>query len=423
MTDAIQDAIGTAFEPEKIDPPGATGENQAFIPDAEETPQEEAKPEKLTPRDAVAKAFDQAAKGKGDKAEADGDEDAEEDADLKAKEKASDTDNEKPDKAVKADNKQKEIEAEKPDESERVAKDKVEARSDGRKIIEAPARFLPRARELWQNVPHPVREEWMRVEQEREQEVEQYREAHQFREELKGFEELGKQHGVGLKDALTNYVDIERKFYDNPAEGFKKLLTNMQMQPVQAISAILQAYNVTPQALAQHISQAPHEYTGLRARSPQQTQPTQNRPQEPTSNNPEIDSLKQELFSMKAQSLTERVIQPFANEYPEYYQYEGQIAEVLKSGIIDRIHGSGISPRDKLEAALLMVAPHSAKRSISNADESEVPVPPAERDNKPAVDLRGKKSITGAPNGVDTNSRRKLSKQEAIARAMAELGG
>ena len=221
---------------------------------------------------------------------------------------------------------------------------------------------------------------------------------------------------------MTNYVDIERKFYENPAEGFKKLLTNMQMQPVQAISAILQAYNVTPQALAQHIAQAPHEYTGLRARNPQQQAPNQPQPQQ-AQKNPEIDNLKQELFSMKAQSVVERVIQPFANDYPEYYQYEGQIAEVLKSGIIERIHGSGISPRDKLEAALLMVAPHTAKRSDNNADESEIPVPPDNRDNKPAVDLRGKKSISGAPNGVDTNSRRKLSKQEAIARAMAELGG
>ena len=170
MTNAIQEATNTAYEPEKLDPPGATSENQAFIPDVEEEQQEESKPEKLTPRDAVAKAFDQAAKGKGDKAEADGDEDADKDEPLEGKDQEAKPDKEKPVKAEKAD---KEIAAEKPDKSEQVAKEKVEARSEGRKIIEAPARFLPRARELWQNVPHPVREEWMRVEQEREQEVAQ----------------------------------------------------------------------------------------------------------------------------------------------------------------------------------------------------------------------------------------------------------
>src|SRR5690554_6301052 len=102
MTDAIQEAINTAFEPEKIDPPGATGENQGFIPEEPEQEQQEAKPEKMTAKDAVAKAFEQASKGKEAKAEdaegdveADGDEDAE---DVKAKGKA-----DKDAKAVKED--------------------------------------------------------------------------------------------------------------------------------------------------------------------------------------------------------------------------------------------------------------------------------------------------------------------------------
>lgn len=425
MTDAINEAINAAYEPEKLDPPGATGENPSTIPDAPEEEKPEAKPEKLTPRDAVAKAFQDASKGKEEASdEEDGDVDADAKAEAEADKLKADKTKEAEAKAAKEAKQGEEVEATKPD-GERVAK-KSDAQSEGRKIIEAPARFLPRARELWQNVPHPVREEWVRAEQEREQEIAQYRESHQFREELREFEELGRKHGVSLKQALTNYVGIESKFYENPAEGFKQLLTNMQMQPVQAIGAILQAYGVSPQALAQHIAQAPHEYTGLKARPVQQAanmQAANVQPQAQTQHNPEIDVLKQELMNLKAQSVAERVIQPFAEEYPEYYQYEGQIAEVLKSGIIERIHGSGISPRDKLEAALLMVAPHLAKRSVANADEDENPVPPAERDNQPAVDLRGKKSITGAPNGVNTNSKRKLSRQDAIARAMAELGG
>lgn len=426
MTDAINEAINAAYEPEKLDPPGATGENPSTIPDAPEEEKPEAKPEKLTPRDAVAKAFQDAAKGKEEAAnEEDGDvdADAEAEADKLKADKAKEAKAEEA-KSTKEAKQGEEVEATKPD-GERVAK-KSDAQSEGRKIIEAPARFLPRARELWQNVPHPVREEWVRAEQEREQEIAQYRESHQFREELREFEDLGRQHGVSIKQALTNYVDIERKFYENPSEGFKQLLTNMQMQPVQAIGAILQAYGVSPQALAQHIAQAPHEYTGLKARPVQQAanmQAANVQPQAQTQHNPEIEQLKQELFNLKAEILSEKVITPFLEEYPEYYDYQDQVAIILESGTVERIHGSGISPRDKLEAALLMVAPHLAKRSVANAYEDEIPVPPAERDNQPAVDLRGKKSITGAPNGVNTNSKRKLSRQDAIARAMAELGG
>lgn len=292
--------------------------------------------------------------------------------------------------------------------------------SEGRKIIEAPARFLPRAKELWQNVPHPVREEFERVMKETETEVSRYREAQTFREELREYEEMAKTNGTTVKQSLDNYVAIERKFSEDPAQGFRQLMSNLQMTPPQAISHILRAYGVTPQQLAAHMQQAPNEYTALAQprQAPQMQQPQQQAPQA----DPRVQQLEQRLQAMEAERVAQSIIVPFAQEYPEYYQHEGQIAEVLKSGIIERIHGNGLSPRDKLEAALFMVAPNT--RRSGQSDPSYTVQNGQTNDETPAVDLRGTKSVKGAPTpGTDASGRkRSMSRTEAIAAAAAELG-
>lgn len=256
--------------------------------------------------------------------------------------------------------------------------------SEGRKNIEAPARFLPNAKEAWRNVPRVVQEEYARVEQEREAEIAQYREHKAFREELKDFEELATKHNVPFKDALNNYVDIERKFSEDPASGFRQLCQNLGMTPPQAIGHILRSANVTPQQLIEHMQREPHAYTSLanRATQPQQQQPMQRAP------DPEVAALKEQVMALHAERVAESIIRPFEQEYPEYRQYEDAIAKVLQSGIIDQIHGSGISPRDKLEAALFMVAPHT-RRANNGEAVNGTPVQQPSQHKAPADDLQG----------------------------------
>lgn len=181
----------------------------------------------------------------------------------------------------------------------------------------------------------------------------------------------------------------------------------------------MRAYGIQPDRLGSHMVSSPHEYTALARQAPQPQMPQQ--PQE-QQQNPEVAQLRQELDNMKAQSIAQQVIAPFAQEYPEYYQHEEQIAKVLKSGIIDQIHGSGLSPRDKLEAALFMVAPHAAKALVNPVQQT-----PVNNDDTPAVDLRGtpNKSVKGSPNaGLDNSGRKgsKMSRSDAISAAMSELG-
>lgn len=286
-------------------------------------------------------------------------------------------------KEPKAEVKESEAKAKDANEPEAKASPKP---SEGRKIIEAPARFLPRAKELWNNVPHPVREEFDRVMRESETEISQYREAKQFRDDVKEFEDLAQRHGVPFKQALTNYVEIERKFSEDPAQGFRQLMQNMNMHPTQAIGAILRSVNATPQQLAQMLNSNPEAFTALAPNMQRQNQqaplPNQRQP------DPEIESLRQQVQALHEERIKQSVLEPFSQEYPEYHEHEDAIAKVLQSGIIDQIHGTSLSPRDRLETALFMVAPNVRKSTYSNSNQVDS-VQGSQNTETPAVDLRG----------------------------------
>lgn len=308
---------------------------------------------------------------------------------------------------------EKSADAEKPDATAQVEKDQArEGKSETRDRPEPPARFLPKAKEMWYATPATVKSEINRMTQEHEQEIGQYRESHKFREELREYEELGKQHGTTVKQALDNYVNIEKAFKNEPADGFKQLLTNLQMQPRDAIASILKAFNVTPAQLAQHITAAPHEYTRIAsAQTPQQ-------PQQPRQD-PEIQSLKAKIEAMEHQSLADKIIVPFMNEHPRYNELEGDIAFFLNSGKIPL----SLSPADRLEAAYDMAArinPSPHVDQVSSQDDS--------RDNKPLSrvdpdDFNGKKSVKSAPGNVLDNPEpeRKMSTREMLEDELKKL--
>lgn len=303
---------------------------------------------------------------------------------------------------VKVDpNAEKSAEAEKPDATAQE-KEQEERKSENRNRPEPPARFLPKAKEVWKATPAAVQSEVARMAQEHEQEVSQYRESHKFREELREFEELGRASNTTVKQALTNYVNIEKQFHSTPHEGFKALLTNLKMQPAQAIGAILQAYNVSPQALAMHLQQSPETYSPL-ATSQQQQQP---HPQQQQAPNPEIEQLKEELQAMKIQNVTAQYIQPFIAEHPRYAELEADIAFFLKSGKIPM----SLSPAERLAAAYDMaerINPSSSyvERAPDESTSSRV-------DN----DFNGNKSVKSSPGNVleIAPSERKMSMRELL---------
>lgn len=268
------------------------------------------------------------------------------------------------------------------DASEQVKEQQTERKSEVRDRPEPPARFLPRAKELWRNTPNEVQSEVSRIVKEHEAEITQYRESHQFREELKEYEELGKQHGVTVKQALQNYVGIERKFAEAPPEGFRQLLSNLNMQPQQAISHILRAFNVTPQQLAQHISADPNSYVSQQPQRQQQVQ---------SQHNPEVDTLKQQITAMQTQIAHQQYIEPFIQDHPRYHELEQDIAFFLQSGKIP----ANLSPAEKLEAAYDMAERINPSSNVTNFEPKQT-----SSNSRVDEDFNGSKSIKSSPGNV-----------------------
>lgn len=361
-------------------------------PAVEPTPEKEAPRKPESARDSLEAEAKKIA-AQEDKGDDDGDEKpvVNKEADEKAKSKSEE----------QAKSEEVKESARKADESERAEKTKRELRSESlREPPPAPARLLPSAQEKWKHVPQEVKFEVTRLLQEAETNNQQYVESHKFREELKEFEDLARQSGTTIKEAMTNYVTMEKALRADPSAGFRQLLNNMQINPQQAISHILSAYNVTPQALARHIDQNPNEYTALAA---PKSQPQVQQPQSQSNqSSPEIAQLREELNALRAERVAESIITPFRAQYPEYDQYEGQIAKVLNSGIIDEIHGSGIGPHEKLEAALFMVSPEARSRAFASNNNSSPNGQVSSHDNAPVDDLRGgNKSVKSSLGDVE----------------------
>lgn len=362
--------ISTSIDPSVI--PGPTG---AGAPATEQKQPE--KPESVgdTLRGELAKAREAEAKEKAEPAKADADGKGKEaeakDAPKADAEKAPKVDEAKAAKVEEPADKAAKGEAEKP-AVERAAPD--DRQSEGRKHSEPPARFLPEARVKWPNVPNEVKAEFHRVSQEYEAEVTQYKQSHEEWQKLSKFDQMAKQHNTSVSDALERYTAVDGLLNSNPIEGIRR---------------VLETIGLTPQQYAQHVTQNPQAHQ-QRAPDPMQRQQPQSMP--------EIAELRKEIESLRSERLVEQtvpIIQAFAGDHPDYHALEPKIADILGSGVIEKLYGTGLSPAQKLAEAYRMAGgngPSSRSEPLAPAQHS---TPTQDR----PVDPAGQKSVRGAPNG------------------------
>jgi len=317
------------------------------------------------------------------------------DKDKPAKSRADDgkfakakTDGDEPDVDAKADKGEPEKAA-----TERAETDKRQ--SEGRNH-EPPARFLPRAKEVWANVPHAVKGEIARMSQEHEAEVTKYREAGERYEPIREFDEIAKSNGRQLKDSLAKVVEVEKALAQNPIAGLESILR--EIGPRKADGSHLSLMDVV-----NYVQQNPQAYQQAVNQPRQQTQQ-----QQP---NPEVAALRNEIQTMRAEQVAASIITPFAEQNPRYHELEADIAFFLTSGKIP----ASLTPQERLEAAYDMAV---RINPTSSGVPSQAREAPAVAKPVPSDDA-GAKSIRGAPNGQDPDEGddetdiRKLLKREA----------
>lgn len=271
------------------------------------------------------------------------------------------------------------------------------------KVPEPPARFLPKAREVWANTPNPVKAEVARMAADHEAELSAHREAKAFRDDLKEYEDLARSHNTTVKEALAGYVDLEKHFASDPDGALGVLLQRVKMNPMQAVLAVLKSAGATPQQFAAHVMQNPGQYQPG-AMPQQRPQPSAQPTPDPMAREAmeEVQALRHELQQRDIQS---SVVDPFMAEHPRFDELAEDIAFFLKSGRVPE----NMAPRERLEVAYDM-----AER-INPSPYREAPEGPAAHVAALASPVAGKKSIKGAPTGGTSPAMRTRSIREELA--------
>lgn len=243
--------------------------------------------------------------------------------------------------------------------------------SEGRQHVEPPARFLPKEKELWGNVPNSVKAAIQRISQEHETEVKQYRESHDNWTKLSKFDQMAKQHNTSVHEALERYTNLD---------GL------LQSQPLEAIRQILGTRGITPEQYAHHVMNNPDAHRA--PATPAVPDPVVQQM------NGKVEQLEATIEQMRQQQAAAQIIEPFRAANPRYDELQDDIALFLQSGKIP----ASLSPQERLEAAYDMAVRINPTSAVAAAQVVEVPAAKTER---PAKLDAGTKSIRGAPTGQD----------------------
>ncbi|ALC11220.1 hypothetical protein [Sphingopyxis sp. 113P3] len=235
---------------------------------------------------------------------------------------------------------------------------------------DAPASFLPRAKELWRNTPNEVKAEINRVLAEAEQATESYKRYDDLRE----FDELARSNGRDLKESLIKLNQIENMMQQNPIAALNAILA--EVGPRKADGQPLSMIDV-----ASFIAkQGQDGYQRIVQQGAVQQQQMQG--------NSEVEALKQEVAKMKAEAAMREIIEPFAAKHPRYKELEPDIAFFLASGKIPH----SLSPSERLAAAYDMA---ERINPASNAG-------PATTD-EPATDRRADNDFGGSAKSIKSS--------------------
>lgn len=276
---------------------------------------------------------------------------------------------------------------------------------DSKDYPEAPAKFLPAAKEKWRNTPLPVQQEVARIVREHEEQSKQFQDHAQRYESVRDFDELARQNGGDLRQSLTRVHQLEGMMRQNPIAGLNSIL--MQAGPRKPDGQPFSMYDI-----AMHIVQTgPEGYQQMVQQAPQQ----QGQPQ----GDPRVEQLQQRLEAMHQEQLAAKIIEPFKVQHPRFDELQEDIVFFLESNKIPQ----SLSAPERLAAAYDMAERVNPPSRVAATSFEDRPEPQSE--SRADDSLSGTKSVKGAPaSGVDVSSRRKskMSRSEAINAAMSELG-
>ncbi|MEH6743900.1 hypothetical protein [Hyphomonas sp.] len=251
-----------------------------------------------------------------------------------------------------------------------------------------PERFSPAAKEAWAQAPETVRAEVHRAVTELQQGLDKYKADSDNWNEISEFKTLADQHGVNMKDMMTNYVTADQRLGKDLVGG----LDHIAQQYGYSLRQI--AEHVLGQPVDQQQGQQDQVIRELRA---------------------EIGQLKQQVsgvnenFATHQRTSIDSMVTGFASENPRFTELQPVIAEMIQTGF-----AKGDTPEARLKDAY-----EKADRLNPAPKAPDVPTPA-----KSAQTTIGNLSVTGAPGAGSNPATRKpaASTRDALDRAFDVAG-
>lgn len=256
---------------------------------------------------------------------------------------------------------------------------------------DAPSRFSADAKAEWANVPAAVKGEVGRAIRELEGGIAKYRSE---MEPLRQFDEMAKQSGTTLPEAMDRYVRMENFIRQDPVQGLDYVARNMGLK--NGLHDIIQM--VTGEGPEQASQQQQNVIAGLRQ---------------------EIEGLKSQLGQVNT-GLRQRTEYDIQNQLQQFASQPGRerfdelgdtMAQLINAGMAQDL-ADAYEKAERLIPAPAQIAPPP-------------PPPPPPAGNDPAAQTRkASLSVQGAPGSGSNPASRHRSKtsEEAIARAFSSLG-
>lgn len=274
---------------------------------------------------------------------------------------------------------------------------------------EAPPRFDDAAKSEWEAVPEGTRGAIHRTVRELEQGITKHREAAEAFEPIRKYADMAKQSGTDLATALQRYTGMEQELRRDPIAGLQAVVANLGIKNPQT------GMPVTLRDIAAHVlGQKPDQVASQHEASNQQLR------QQVAQLQQQISGVTQHVQSQQQEARVASVASEwdgFKASNPRATELEPYMAEFLQKYPAP----ANMPVRERLADAYAFAAAKFPSPTGAHTADQLAPLAQTQAQPKP-INPAGQKSVSGAPSGKAEVATRKLSRKEAINKAMSQIG-
>ena len=264
------------------------------------------------------------------------------------------------------------------------------------------------AKAEWEALPENTRGAVHRMQRELESGIEKYKASADEFETVRKYADMARQSGTDLKTALGRYVEMENELRRDPIAGLQAVVANLGLKGPSGQPATLRdiAAFVLGQKPDQAASRQEAEFAALRRENAEMKQT--------------LSGLIEHVRAQQADAAERAILgdwDEFRATNPNAGLLEAEIADFLT-----RYPASGnITVRERLADALAWAEARFPEKTAAHTRVDDVA---AQTRDRPARQFNpaGAKSISGAPSGSQSVNTRKLSRKEAIEKAIRAAG-